>query len=48
MPERFRTVFNKNTSKMEDVSGNIFKHVLGNNSLQHHNLVVYDFETMII
>ena len=47
MLKRFKTVLNKATNEMEEVSGNILKPALGNKSFQHHILVIYDIETMV-
>ena len=40
----FKMVLNKSTNKMEEVPGDISKHVAGNNFLQHEVFVVYEFE----
>lgn len=46
--KKFKTILNKNNNKMEEVPGDILKHVLGNKSLQHHIFVAYDFKTMVV
>lgn len=46
--KNFKTILNKNNNKMEEVPGDILKHVLGNKSLQYHIFVAYDFKTMIV
>ena len=33
---------------MEEVPGDILKHILGNKSLQHHIFVTYGFKAMIV
>ena len=46
--KKFKTMLSKNNNKMEEVPGDILKHVLGNKSLQHHIFVAYDFKTMVV
>ena len=46
--KKFKTILNKNNNKMEEVPGDILKHVLGSKSLQHHIFVAYDFKTMVV
>ena len=48
IPEKFKTVLNKETDKKEKLPRNILKHLLQNKSMQLHLIVVYDFETMIL
>lgn len=46
--KKFKTILNKNNNKMEEVPGDILKHVLGSKSLQHHIFVAYDFKTIVV
>ena len=47
IPEKFKTILNKETAEMEELCGNILKHPLFSNSLQTLFIVVYDFELII-